>query len=84
MTTQLDLLQRDWCDRSESVVLAQMAGRMFTTDDLHPVLDAPEHQNWWGVLLARLKNKGRVERAGYQPSRRPEANGRPVAVWRVV
>ena len=81
MTTQLDFLQRDWCELCEPVVLA-MAGGVFTSDDLHPILPTPQHHNWFGVLMARMKNKGLVERVGYQPSKRPEANGRPIAIWR--
>lgn len=84
MTNQLDLLQRDWCERAEPVILARMAGRMFTADDLHPILDPPEHWNWFGILMAALKRRGLVGRIGYQPSKRPEANGRPVAVWRIL
>ena len=84
MTIQLDLLKRDWCERMESSVLALMAGRPFTSDDLHPWLDAPEHCNWYGVLMARMKNKGLAERIGYRPSKRPEANGRPIAIWRIL
>ncbi len=78
---QLDLLQRDWCERMEGIVLLTMRGRTFTSDDLHGVLDTPEHPNWWGVLLARMKNKGLVQRIGYQPSTRKAANGRPIALW---
>jgi hypothetical protein len=81
MPTQLDLLKLDWCELCEPVVLA---GHFitFTSDDLHPILPTPQHCNWFGVLMARMKNKGLVERIGYQPSRRPEANGRPIAIWR--
>jgi len=35
------------------------------------------------VLFAKLKAEKRIERVGYRPSQRPEANGRVVAVWRV-
>jgi len=89
MTTQLDLLKRDWCDLCEPVVLAKMRGpyagdNVFTSDDLHPLLPTPQHHNWFGVLMARMKNKGLVERVGYQPSKRHEANGRPIAVWRIL
>ena len=68
----------------EFVVLANMKFRDFTTDNLHRLLDDPPHSNWFGVLMARMKNKGLIRRKGYQPSARPEANGRPVAIWEVV
>ena len=83
MTTQLDLLQRDWCDNAEPLLIANMRGASFTSDDLHEQFIAPQHGNWWGVLMARMKNKGLVEKVGYRPSKRPEANGRPIAVWRI-
>lgn len=82
MTTQLDFLQRDWCELCEPVVLGA-SFVSFTSDDLHPILPTPQHHNWFGVLMARMKNKGLVERIGYQPSKRVEANGRPIAIWRV-
>lgn len=83
MTKQLDLLQRDWCDNAEPIVAERMRGHQFTSDELHEIFIAPENGNWWGVLMARMKNKGMVERIGYQPSRRPEANGRPIAIWKI-
>lgn len=84
MTTQLDLLKRDWCERSLPYIASQSSGYTFNSDDLHGVLDTPAHGNWWGVLLAVCKNKRLIERIGYQPSKRPEANGRPVAIWRKI
>ena len=82
--TQLNLLQRDWCDNAEPIVLRMMRGAAFTTDELHEHFIAPEHGNWWGVLLARMKNKRLIKRVGYRPSIRPEANGRPIAIWEVL
>lgn len=83
MTVQLELLDRDWIESRTALVLSQMAGRVFTTDDLHQALGEPPQRNWWGVMLARLKGLGLVERVGYQPSSRPESNGRVVAVWKL-
>ena len=84
MTTQLNLLQRDWCEQMEEHVKI-IFGRWntFTSDDLHKSIEEPHHHNWYGVLMARMKNKGLVERVGYQPSKRPEANGRPIAIWKI-
>ena len=83
MTTQLNLMQRDWIEGCVPFIARQFTGYTFTSDDLHGLLDAPAHSNWWGVLMAVCKNKGLVERVGYQPSRRPEANGRPIAIWKI-
>jgi len=84
-TLQLELtaLKRDWCDRMFPRVLDAMRGREFSSDDLHPLLEKPEHDNWFGVLLAKLKNSGCVELVGYRPSARPERNGGIVRIWRV-
>ena len=83
MTTQLDLLEREWCEQAEPIVLRMMRGSSFTTDDIRQYLTEPSNHNNFGVLMARMKNKGLIERIGYVTSRRPQANGRPVACWRV-
>lgn len=86
MTCQLSLLQRDWCERTASAISGAFApGETFTSDMVREkhLVEEPEHGNWWGVALARLKNMGRIERIGYVTSTREEANGRPVALWRV-
>jgi hypothetical protein len=82
--TQLNLLQRDWVNDSIPVVVDfARSVPQFTSDDLHGLLPEPTEKNWFGVMLAVLKNTGRIQRVGYQPSERPEANGRPIAVWRL-
>jgi len=77
----LDLVKHTWLAQTAPVVPELMRGLAFTADDLHARLPAPAHQNWWGVLLAQLKNAGVIRKAGYRPSGRPQANGRVVAVW---
>jgi len=87
MTKQLELsgLKREWIDDCESrVAIIGYALGQFTADDLHGRIPKPEHHNWYGVLLAKLKNVGVVRRVGYRPSERQQANGRVVAVWEVV
>lgn len=82
MTTQLDLLDNAWCERMLPFVLQKMAGREFTFDDVHTILpEPPEHDNLFGVLAAMLRR--RAEKIGYRASKRPEANGRVIAVWRI-
>ena len=80
---QLSLLDRDWATIHAPEVVSCMRGRTFTADDLHAILPEPQERNWYGVLLARMKCLGMVERVGYTPSLRPQANGRVVGLWRV-
>lgn len=87
MTQQLNLpltaLKREWIDRVALAVLRNMNNENFTVDDLHGLFADPEHDNWWGALLAKLKNEGKIERVGYKPSNRPERNGGVIAIWRI-
>lgn len=81
---QLDLLERDWIYDSSVLALEAMTGKeYFTSDDLHECIPAPSNLNWWGALIASMRSKGMIHRVGYGPSKRPEANGRVVALWRV-
>lgn len=85
MTTQLELssLKRDWIEENIAPAMA-LARTMptFSTDQLHPVLTSPQHQNWYGVLMSCLKRRGLIQRVGYAPSTRPASNSRVIAVWR--
>lgn len=86
MTThqlELSTLERKWIDASAATVLQLMRGAEFTSDDLHSVLEPPAHDGWWGALMARLRNTGKIERVGYRASERPERNGGVVRVWRL-
>lgn len=85
MTAKLELtsLKIEWCSRMAERVLETMRGKEFTSDDLHAIVEPPAHDNWFGVLMAQLKNSGRIERTGYKPSSRPERNGGVVRVWKV-
>ena len=87
MIHQLELsgLERDWIEDAVPQVLAYAANvECFTTDSLHDILPRPQQPNWWGVLTAKLAKEGRLERINARPSRRPEANGRLVSVWRLL
>lgn len=85
LALELTSTRNDWCSRVAPEVLRLMRGRSeFSTDDLHGVIEEPEHFNWFGILLAKLKNQGSVEAVGWKVSRRPEANGRKVTTWRAV
>jgi hypothetical protein len=85
-TIQLELsaIKRDWIQSAAPEVL-RYAGTVaeFTTDDLRGVVPEPECRNWWGCVLAALKNEGRIVETGRRPSKRPEANGRKISAWRL-
>jgi hypothetical protein len=81
---QLTDLKRTWLD--EVLPLAELAVKTFpefTSDDLHDLqsMPRPEHRNYWGMLLANLSGRKIIQRVGYRASKRPEANGRVIAVW---
>lgn len=81
MPTQLDLLKRDWVERSLPKLVDALLPRPFCCDDIHPILDKPDHPNWFGVLMSVAKRKGLIRRVGYQPSKRLSANRRVLATW---
>lgn len=77
-------MQRSWCEEAiPSISKVAVIYSNFTTDDLRGFPDVPQppHNNWWGVLMARMKALGLISRIGYRASKRPDANGRVVAVW---
>jgi hypothetical protein len=84
MSVQLELkaIKRAWLDDAAWQIdaLLPKLGR-FSTDDIHPLLPKPEHENWYGILMAQLKNKGLIRRVDATASKRPEANGRLISVW---
>ena len=63
------------------LVLERMAGKEFTSDETHLIVEPPAHENWHGVLFAQLKKH--LIKVGYRPSARKERNGGLVAVWRI-
>lgn len=80
---ELGTMKRDWVEDAAAQLVALLPGLgEFTFDDLHPILPKPENENWFGVLAAKLRNHGLIRRVGAVASRRPEANGRLISVWR--
>lgn len=58
-------------------------GHSFCADDLDDLgVPRPDVGNRVGALFLRAARAGRVVRVGYQQSRRPEAAGRVITVWR--
>lgn len=79
---ELGALKRDWVEEAETTLRPALKGLgRFSSDDLHSMLVKPTERNWFGVLLASLKNKGLIRRVDVTASRRPEANGRLISVW---
>jgi hypothetical protein len=84
MTTQLSLLDSEWCKRMMPVVIERMAGRDFTADELHGLLEQPDNPNLFGALMAKLRCSKRIQHVGFATSKRPERNGGTVRVWRLM
>ena len=86
VTTQLELsdLRRSWIEAAIPRVRMFFDGQEFTADDLHRVLERPEQRNWFGVLMATLKNRGLIVETGYIVSTRPERNRACVLKWRMI
>lgn len=76
-------MRRRWLDdmAPRFVLLLPQLGT-FTSDDLHAKFPEPPQRNWWGALVARMKRRGLIEPVGVTASKRREANGRNVRVWR--
>lgn len=82
---ELKAIKRAWVDdaASQLAMILPKLGR-FSFDDVHSLLPAPEHVNWYGILAARLKNQGLIRRVDAIASKRPESNGRLISVWEPV
>jgi hypothetical protein len=83
MTQQLELtdLRREWIDEACERFPTLQLPENWSAEDLHNLLPAPIHCNWWGVLTAKLKCARLIDCVGYQTSTRPERNGGVVRVW---
>lgn len=85
MTVQLELaaLKRDWIeDAAPRVATLLPTLGTFTADDLRGLLPEPPTPNWFGCLIARLRNTGLIQEAGRVKSTRPERNGAKISAWR--
>ena len=83
-TLKLDEMKRKWIDDAVAIFPSIGITKHFTTDELHNLFTAPPHPNHWGSLMASLKKRGWVVKAGYRVSTRPSANCRPVSLWEIV
>ena len=53
---------------------------VITTDDLHDVMEPPPHDNCYGAIFHDSRFRWTGERVR---SKRPEAHGREIRVWRL-
>ena len=85
ISNQLELtsIKRDWVEQSIPRVEMFFDGKEFTSDDLHRILDAPDHANYFGVLIATMKKRGLIKEVGYEVSTQPERNKARVLKWRM-
>ena len=83
MTTQLELagLKRVWIDDAVISFARFYPGHRFTADELHSTLPTPDHDGWWGCLVAKLRCNGRIREIGRVKSTRPERNGAKITLW---
>jgi len=85
MSVQLELsgLRREWIeDAAPRVVTLLPSLGTFTADDLRGRIPEPPQPNWFGCLIARLRNTGLIQEAGRVKSTRPERNGAKISAWR--
>jgi len=86
---QLELsdLKRDWIEEA-ALLVKGLAERgqlpdLFSSDDLHVLLpNKPKDGNWWGCLMAKLRNEGKIIRTGSKPSTRESRNGAWIGAYR--
>lgn len=76
----------EWVERARGAVTILASQReTFTTDDVWERVDgkaATHERRAMGAVMRWAEREGLIRKAGgYVPSRRPECNGRPVAVW---
>ena len=80
---ELAALRRDWIDENAPRIVALLPTLgTFTADDLRGKIPDPPQPNWFGCLIARLRNTGLIQEAGRVKSTRPERNGAKISAWR--
>lgn len=85
---ELGDLKRKWIDEA-ALKVAELAeaGKLpepnWSSDDLHTLLtQQPSELNWWGCLMAKLKNEGKIVRTGSKPSTRESRNGAWIGAYK--
>lgn len=80
--TQLELseLKRAWID-DVAEKIAALNGLKFSSDDIHKYAAQPDHPNWFGCLIAKLRCTGKIREIGRVKSARPERNGAKISLW---
>lgn len=75
-------LKNEWLEESAIRVTRRFAGMQISADDIHGILPYPRVKNWFGILMNKLSREGRLERVGFCQSKRPEARGRMISLWK--
>lgn len=85
---ELGDLKRKWIDEA-ALKVAELAeaGKLpepdWSSDDLHTLLTKqPEQLNWWGCLIAKLRNQRMIKRTGSKPSTRDTRNGAWIGTYK--
>ena len=76
-----------WVDRARSAAVG-ICHRYYngaehgpvTSDDVHDVMEPPPHPNCWGAIFHDKRFRATGERVR---SKRPEAHGRWIEIWRL-
>ena len=87
MSHQLELtaIKRAWLDEAVAAFESRSFSiGTFTADDLHQYLPKPDHDGWWGCLVAKLRCASRIREVGRVRSARPERNGAKITLWQNV
>ena len=82
---ELKSMKRQWIDDVAGQFAAHAEkGFEFSADWIHANFTEPWEPNWYGGLLAKLKNEGLIQEIGRVVSSRPERNWAKISLWKVV
>ena len=83
MAEQLEIatLRRDWIEESIDQLVHILKPQSFTADALHLLLISPDHDNWFGAMVACMKKRGLIKEIGWKVSKRRERNGARLILW---
>lgn len=85
MDSLLERAEHDeWVSKARFVISACcLAGVEFTAETVRAQMDTdPPEPYLFGAVFRAASNEGWITHVGYRKSRRPDAHGRPISVWR--
>lgn len=72
----------DWVKRARFVIADLCHDAVeFTAEDVRRMVGEPPAPNLIGALFRTIAEEGTIRQVGYQKAHRPEAHGRPIALW---